>query len=326
MKRSVALVAAVGLATALASLSAAAQTKWDLPTAYPASNFHTENLQQFANDVEKGSGGKLRIQLHPNASLFKAPEIKRAVQGNQAQAGEILLVNYENEDPLYGLDGIPFLATSYADSFKLYKASRKALDAKLGKQGMMLLYTVPWPPQGIYTKRTLNSAADMKGLKWRAYSPATAKIAELVGAQPVTVQAAEVSQALATGVIDSYMSSGATGFDSKTYEHIKNWYDTQAWLPKNAIIVNRKAFDALDKATQAAVLKAAADAETRGWKLSQEKNAWYVDQLKQKGMSILAPSEQLMADLKKVGNYMLAEWQRKAGDEGRKVVEAYRGM
>jgi TRAP-type C4-dicarboxylate transport system substrate-binding protein len=326
MKRSVALVAAVGLATALASLSAAAQTKWDLPTAYPANNFHTENLQQFANDVEKGSGGKLRIQLHPNASLFKAPEIKRAVQGNQAQAGEILLVNYENEDPLYGLDGIPFLATSYADSFKLYKASRKALDAKLGKQGMMLLYTVPWPPQGIYTKRTLNSAADMKGLKWRAYSPATAKIAELVGAQPVTVQAAEVSQALATGVIDSYMSSGATGFDSKTYEHIKNWYDTQAWLPKNAIIVNRKAFDALDKATQAAVLKAAADAETRGWKLSQEKNAWYVDQLKQKGMSILAPSEQLMADLKKVGNYMLAEWQRKAGDEGRKVVEAYRGM
>ena len=326
MKRSVALVAAVGLATALASLSAAAQTKWDLPTAYPANNFHTENLQQFANDVEKGSGGKLRIQLHPNASLFKAPEIKRAVQGNQAQAGEILLVNYENEDPLYGLDGIPFLATSYADSFKLYKASRKALDAKLGKQGMMLLYTVPWPPQGIYTKRTLNSAADMKGLKWRAYSPATAKIAELVGAQPVTVQAAEVSQALATGVIDSYMSSGATGFDSKTYEHIKNWYDTQAWLPKNAIIVNKKAFDSLDKATQAAVLKAAADAETRGWKLSQEKNAWYVDQLKQKGMSILPPSDQLTADLRKVGNYMLAEWQRKSGDEGKKVIDAYRGM
>ena len=153
--------------------------------------------------------------MHPNASLFKAPEIKRAVQGGQAQVGEILLVNFENEDPLYGIDGIPFLATSYGESLKLYKASRKALDDKLAKQGMKLLYTVPWPPQGIYTKRTLNSVADMKGLKWRAYSPATSKIAELVGAQPVTVQAAEVSQALATGVIDSYMSSGATGFDSQ---------------------------------------------------------------------------------------------------------------
>jgi len=325
MKRPLAAAAALALAASVA-LPVAAQTKWDLPTAYPASNFHTENLQQFANDVDKATGGKLKIQLHPNASLFKAPEIKRAVQGGQAQAGEILLVNYENEDALYGLDGIPFLATSYAESFKLYKASRKALDDKLATQGMMLLYAVPWPPQGIYTNRTLNSAADMKGLKWRAYSPATSKIAELVGAQPVTVQAAEVPQALATGVIDSYMSSGSTGFDSKTYEHIKTWYDTQAWLPKNAILVNKRAYDQLDKPTQTALLKAAAEAETRGWKLSQEKNGWYLDQLKAKGMTIAKPSEQLTADLKKVGNYMLAEWLRKSGDPGKKVVDAYRGM
>jgi TRAP-type C4-dicarboxylate transport system substrate-binding protein len=323
MKLLVAIAAAIGFAVAW---PAAAQTKWDLPTAYPATNFHTENITQFASDVDKATGGKLKIQVHANASLFKAPDIKRAVQGGQAQAGEILLVNFENEDPLFGLDGIPFLASSYGDSMKLYKASKKALDAKLAKQGIKLLYTVPWPPQGIYTKKTLSSAADMKGLKWRAYSPATAKIAELVGAQPVTIQAAEVPQALATGVVDSYMSSGATGYDSKTYEHIKNWYDTQAWLPKNAVIVNAKAFDALDKPTQAAVLKAAADAETRGWTLSEEKNGWYVAQLRDKGMAILRPSEQLTADLRRVGNYMLAEWQRKAGDEGRKVIDIYRGM
>jgi TRAP-type transport system periplasmic protein len=320
-----AAIAALALALPIAA-PAAAQTKWDMPTAYPATNFHTENIQQFAADVDKATGGKLKIQVHANASLFKAPEIKRAVQGGQAQAGEILLVNFENEDPLYGVDGIPFLASSYAESMKLYKASKKTLDDRLAKQGMKLLFAVPWPPQGIYTKRTLNSVADMKGLKWRAYSPATAKIAELVGAQPVTVQAAEVSQALATGVIDSMMTSGATGYDSKTYEHVKNYYDTQAWLPKNAIIVNQKAFDALDKPTQAALVKAAADAETRGWKLSEEKNGWYVDQLKAKGMSILKPSEQLTADLRKVGNYMLAEWLRKTGDDGRKVIDAYRAM
>jgi TRAP-type C4-dicarboxylate transport system substrate-binding protein len=319
---------AIAIVIALVSLAlpAFAQTKWDLPTAYPTNNFHTENLQQFATDVDKATGGKLKIQLHPNASLFKAPEIKRAVQGGQAQAGEILLVNYENEDPLYGLDGVPFLATSYADAFKLYKASRKALEDKFGKQGILLLYTVAWPPQGIYANRALNSAADMKGLKWRAYSPATSKIAELVGAQPVTVQAAEVSQALATGVIDSYMSSGATGFDSKTYEHIKNFYDTQAWLPKNAVIVNRKAFEALDKPTQQAVLKAAAEAETRGWKLSQEKNGWYLDQLRAKGMNIIKPSEQLTADLRKVGNFMLVDWQKKAGADGKKVIDNFRAL
>jgi TRAP-type C4-dicarboxylate transport system substrate-binding protein len=313
-------------AAALAWGTAQAQTKWDLPTAYPANNFHTENVQQFANDVDRATSGKLKITVHANASLFKAPEIKRAVQGGQAQMGEILLVNYENEDALYGLDGVPFLATSYPEALKLYKASRKALEAKLAKQGIMLLYTVPWPAQGIFTNRTLNSAADMKGLKWRAYSPATSKIAELVGAQPVTVQAAEVSQALATGVIDSYMSSGATGYDSKTYETIKKFYDTQAWLPKNALLINRKAFDALDKPTQAALLKAGAEAETRGWKIAEEKNTWYLDQLKAKGMEIVKPPPQLTADLRRVGNYMLAEWQKRAGDEGRKVIDNYRSM
>ena len=321
-----ALFASLAALAAAVAPPATAQTQWDLPTAYPASNFHTENLQQFSDDVAKATAGKLRIQLHPNASLFKAPEIKRAVQGGQAQAGEILLVNFENENPLYGLDGVPFLATSYGDARKLYTAEKKLLQDTLAQQGMLLLFTVPWPPQGIFTNRTLNGTADMKGMKWRAYSPATSKIAELVGAQPVTVQAAEVSQALATGVIDSYMSSGATGYDSKTYETLKKFYDTQAWLPKNAIIVNRKAFDALDKTTQAALLKAAADAEARGWKVSEEKNGWYLDQLRAKGMTIVVPSPELTADLRKVGNYMLAEWQKKAGPDGRAVIDQYRAL
>jgi TRAP-type C4-dicarboxylate transport system substrate-binding protein len=314
----------LAVAATLALGAAHAQTKWDLPTAYPAANFHTENIQQFANDVAKASGGKLTITVHPNASLFKAPEIKRAVQGGQAQIGEILLVNFSNEDPIFGLDGVPFLATSYAEAKKLYDASRKALEAKLGAQGMMLLFAVPWPPQGIYSKKPLASVADMKGLKWRAYSPQTARIGELVGAQPVTIQAAEVAQALATGAMDSMISSGATGYDTKIFEHVKNFYDTQAWLPKNAVIVNKRAFDALDKATQDAVLKAAAEAEARGWKVSEEKTGWYTEQLRKNGMNVAPPSPQLKADLGKVGEVMLKEWLDKAGAEGKSVIDAYR--
>ncbi|HQD84036.1 MAG TPA: TRAP transporter substrate-binding protein [Quisquiliibacterium sp.] len=312
--------------SAIAASAAHAQTKWDLPAAYAASNFHTENLVQFAADVDRATGGKLKITVHANASLFKAPEIKRAVQGGQAQLGEILLVNFANEDPIYEADGVPFLATGYADAMKLYRAQKPLLEKKLAAQGMMLLYSVPWPPQGIFTNRTLNSAADMKGLKWRAYSPATAKIAELVGAQPVTIQAAELTQAMATGVIDSYMSSGATGVDTKTYEHIKRWYDTQAWLPKNAVIVNRKAFDALDKATQEGLLKAGAEAETRGWKVSQEKNGVYIDLLRKNGMTVVEPPAQLKADMKKVGDTMLGDWLKKSGPDGQALVDAYRKM
>ncbi len=315
-------------ATALVAFAATAgaQTKWDLPAAYPATNFHTENLQQFANDVDKATGGKLKITLHANASLFKANEIKRAVQGGQAQIGEILLTAYSNEWPIYGVDGLPFLADSYASAKKLDTASRPVMQAKLAEQGMMLLYTVPWPPQGIYVNKPIASAADLKGVKWRAYSPATARIAELVGAQPVTVQAAELSQAMATGVIESYMSSGSTGYDTKTYEHIKYWYDTQAWLPKNAVLVNKAAFDALDKPTQAAVMKAGADAETRGWALSQQKNGEYLDLLKKNGMQILPPSPQLKADMAKVGETMLKEWLDKSGAEGKTVVDSFKKM
>ena len=313
------------IATALSlGTSAFAQTKWDLPAAYPSTNFHTENLVQFAADVDKATAGKLKITVHANASLFKANEIKRAVQGGQAQIGEVLLVNFENENPIYGADGIPFLASSYADSKKLYAAQKPALTKLLDTQGMKLMYTVAWPPQGIYSKKPLASVADLRGIKWRAYSPATAKIAELIGAQPVTIQAAELGQALATGVVESYMSSGSTGYDSKTYESVKYWYDTQAWLPKNAIIVNKKAFDALDAPTQAALTKAAADAEVRGWKLSEEKNEFYKKALAEKGMNILAPPAKLVADMKQVGTIMLADWQKKAGAEGETLVSSFK--
>jgi TRAP-type C4-dicarboxylate transport system substrate-binding protein len=315
---------AVAAVVSFGVASAYAQTKWDLPAAYQASNFHTENLQQFSDEVDKATGGKLKITVHANASLFKAPEIKRAVQSGQAQIGEVLLVNFENEWPVFGLDGMPFLASSYKEAFKLYQAQKPALDKKLAEQGMMLLFTVAWPPQGLYVKKEVESVADMRRVKWRAYSPATAKIAELIGAQPVTVQAAELSQALATGVVESYMSSGSTGYDTKTYEHIKYWYDTQAWLPKNAVFVNRKAFDALDKPTQDALLKAGAAAETRGWKVSEEKNDWYKKALAEKGMKIMTPPPKLVQDFRQVGGIMLEDWMKKAGPEGKAIVDAYR--
>lgn len=315
-------------AIALSTLAVGAwsQTKWDLASAYPATNFHTENLAAFAADVDKATNGQLKITVHPNASLFKAPEIKRAVQGGQAQAGEVLLVNYENESPLFGADGVPFLATSYKNARSLYEAQKPVLQRYLDKQGLMLLYTVPWPAQGLFSKREVDSIADMRKIKWRAYSPATARMGELMGAQSVTVQAAELSQAMATGVVEAFMTSSTTGVDSRIYEHIKNFYDVQAWLPKNAVLVNAKAFQSLDKAQQEAVLKAAAAAEERGWKLSQEKNDAAKKTLAEKGMKVHQPSSKLVSDMKQLGWTMLQDWQKKAGPEGESIVQSYLKM
>jgi TRAP-type C4-dicarboxylate transport system substrate-binding protein len=303
---------------------AAAQTKWNLPAAYPADNYHSENLVFFSKEVENATGGKLLITVHPGASLFKAPEIKRAVATGQAQMGEVLISIHENEDLVYGLDTIPFLASSYAESKKLYEARKAAMSAKLDSQGIMLLYAVPWGPQGLYAKKDINTVDDLKGLKMRTYNVGTTRIAELVGAQGVTIQAAELPQALATGTVNAFMTSGATGYDSKAWETVSHFYDCRGWIPNNIVMVNKAAFAGLDKATQDAVLKSAAAAEERGWKVAQEKAGWYVDQLKAKGMKVEAPSPALAAGLRKIGEQLTADWIAKAGPAGKAVVDAYR--
>jgi len=322
MKRK--FLAALSLAATLGAGLTQAQTKWDLASAYPANNFHTENLVQFANDVDKATAGKLKITVHANASLFKATEIKRAVQGGQAQAGEVIQANLQNEWAIYGADGLPFLADSYDESVHLQAAQRPLVEKKLAEQGMVYLYAVASPPQGLFTKKPITSAADLRGIKWRAYSPATARIADLVKAQPVTVQAAELSQALATGVVEATMTSGATGMDSKLYEHLKYYYDLQAWLPKNMVIVNRKAFEALDKPTQTAVMNAAAAAEARGLAASKRVDTESKAKLKANGMQVLEPSAQLKADMKKVGETMLTEWLEKSGADGQSLLASFK--
>ena len=308
----------------LGASAAQAQTKWDMPTGYPASNFHTENIRQFVAEVDKATAGKLKITVHDSGSLFKANEIKRAVQGGQAEIGEIIISGFSNEDPMFAIDSIPFLATGYVEAQKLWKVSKAATEARLAKQGIKVLYSVAWPPQGIFSAKPINSAADLKGVKWRAYNPNTSRIAQLVGAQPVTIQAAELTQALATGAVSAFMTSGSTGYDSKVWEQVKYYYEVNAWLPKDLVIVAQKAFDTLDKATQAALLKAAEAAEVRGWKTSEEKNVWYKEQLIKNGMSVEKGSDQLRADFRKIGLTMIADWTTQTGAEGQAIIEAYR--
>ena len=317
--RSLAAVALAG-----AALAVSAQTKWDLPAGYPAGNPHTQNLNQFAADVAKATGGKLNITVHPGGALFKAPEIKRAVQTGQAQIGEVLMSLLDNENPIFGADSLPFVATGFDASYKLWQAQRPVVEKILAGQGIRLLYAVAWPPQGIYSKKQLNSTADMKGLKWRAYNPATTRIAQAVGAQPLTIQAAELSQALATGVVDSFMTSGATGVDSQVWESLSHYAAADAWLPKNMVIVNQKEFDKLDKATQDAVLAAAKEAEERGWKRMREYTNEAVATLRANKMTVYEPSPQFKAELAKIGESMLDEWIKKTGADGQAIITNFR--
>lgn len=301
-----------------------AQTKWDLPTGYGANTFQTQNVQQFADEVDKATGGKLKITLHPGGSLFKQPEIKRAIQGGLAPAGEFIISGLANENPLFGVDSIPFLATSYADSKRLYEAAKPVQAKVLAAQGVKMLFSVPWPGQSLYSVKAINSADDFKGTKMRTYNPATTKIAQMLGASPVTIQLPELSQALATGAANNFLTSSASGADSKLYEQTKFFYPVNGWLPRNVTAVNQKAFDALDKPTQEAVLKAAAAAEQRGWAASEKVDTDSIKVLSTNGMTVAQPSESIKKALLAIGETMTTEWLASAGADGKAVIDAYR--
>jgi TRAP-type C4-dicarboxylate transport system substrate-binding protein len=322
MKHLTCLLAATAL-TAF-SASAALAEKWDMPMAYPATNFHSENAAAFAACVGSGTEGKLEIVTHPGGSLFGGNDIKRAVQTGQAPIGERLLSAHANENPLYGVDSIPFLATSFDASEKLWAAASDKLKAALDAENLVYVYAVPWPAQGLYMKKDVNSVADLKGVKFRAYNTATARIAELAGMAPVQIEAAELSQALATGVVESFISSGATGVDSKVWEQLTHFYDVQAWLPRNVVFVNKDAWSGLDDAAKAAITTCGEKAAAEGLAKVKELSGGYLKTLEENGMKVMQPGEQLAGELETFGKTMTDEWLAKAGDDGKAVIEAYR--
>ncbi len=317
---------AAGVAIALTAAAPAWAQKWDMPLAYPATNYHSETAAAFGKCVAGATGGKLNIVTHPNGSLFSGNDIKRAVQTGQAPIGERLISAHANENPLFGVDSVPFLATSFADSAKLWKAAEPKIAEVLAKQNLIYLYAVPWPPQGFYFKKPVASVADMKGIKFRAYNAATARIAALSGMVPVQIEAAELSQALATGVAESFISSGSTGVDSKAWESLKYFYDVQAWLPRNVVFANKSAFEGLDAATQQAVRGCAATAAAAGAKTAEDLTAGYLKTLAANGMMVEVPSPQLKADLARMGVTMTEDWLKAAGPDGKAVIDAYRAQ
>ena len=322
MKRLTALLATT--AFAVLGATAAKAEKWDMPLAYAATNFHSENAAEFGKCVTDGTSGNLEIVTHPSGSLFAGNEIKRAVQTGQANIGERLISAHGNENPLYEVDSVPFLVSSFDEHEKLWAIAGPKVAAALDAENLHYLYSVAWPPQGLYFKKEVNSVADMKGVKFRSYSTATARMAELTGMLPVQVEAAELSQALATGVAESFISSGATGYDRKVWEHLTHFYEVDAWLPRNIVFVNKDAWNGLDDATKKVVEDCAATAKANGLEKSKAYTQFTLDGLKAGGMTVQRAGDGLVNELKAIGATMTDEWLQKAGDDGKAIVEAYK--
>jgi len=317
--------ALAALACAAVIGAAHAQPRWDMPTPYSDGEFHTVNVRQFADDVKKATGGALELVVHSNGSLIKHPDMLRAVSTGQVNIAEFLLGQFGNEEPVFNADNLPFLAAGYDNAWKLYQAQKPVLERRLQARGLRLLYSVAWPGQGIYTKNPLRSVEDLKGVKFRTYSPLTARLAELLGASPTVIQVPEIPQAFATGTISAMITSSATGTASKAWEFVRNYYLTNAMHPKNAVVVNERAFQRLPEAQQKALLEAAAAAETRGWRMSREREASANKTLADNGVTLHTPDAAMMATFQRVGEQMTAEWLKTSGADGEAIVKAYRG-
>jgi len=316
------LSAAIAAST-LVSGVAVAET-WDMPVAYPAANYHTENAQEFADAVKSCSGGELEIVIHAGGSLFKGGEIKRAVQLGEAQIGERLLSAHANENSIFAYDSVPFLATSFEASDKLRDAAAPILSKVLAEQNMTLLYSVPWPPQGLYFAKPVDTADDMKGVKFRAYNAITARVAELAGMVPTQIEAADLKQALATGVVSSMISSGSTGVDESVWEDMTNFYDVKAWLPRNTVFVNTDAFEALPENVQTCLTDEAEKAQTRGTKKAEALAEGFIETLASNGMTVGDPTEAVTTKLMEIGDVMTGEWLETTGDDGKAIIDAYK--
>jgi TRAP-type C4-dicarboxylate transport system substrate-binding protein len=324
MKKLIGLAAGFVLAAGAAPGTSWAEN-WDMPMAYADSNYHTDNGKAFARCVGTATGGDITITVHGGGSLFKGNEIKRAVQTGQAPIGERLLSAHQNENPIFGIDSVPFLATNFEASNKLWEAAKPTIEKILDDQNLVLLYSVPWPPQGLYFKKEVNSVADMAGIKFRSYNTATARLAELTGMLPVQIEAAEISQAFATGVAESMISSGATGYDRKVWEHLTHFYEVDAWMPRNSVFVNKDVWGGVSDANKNAIRGCAGLAAYSGFWRAVQYTDFTLNGLRAGGMTVQPAGEQLQSELNEIGKTMAAEWAEAAGAEGQAIIDAYKG-
>lgn len=298
-------------------------TTWDMPTPYPDATFHTVNIREFAKAVSEATDGDLEIKLHTAGSLFKHPDIAKAVRSGQVPAGEFFLSLLANENPAFGADSLPFLATDYEQAKRLWDAQRPVIEELLDAQNMVVLFSVPWPPQGLYTNKAINTVDDLKGLKFRTYNATLEEFANLAGAAPAQIEMPDIAQAFSTGRVEAMITSPTTGVDSSAWDFLSHYTDIRAWIPKNIVVVNKRTFRGLDDTVQAVVLEQAVAAETRGWEMSQEETEKNVKLLKENGITVTEPSDELMQGLRRIGDQMVEQWRTQAGESGQEILDAY---
>lgn len=297
-----------------------ARPAWRLATGYRAESFHGRNLAQWIDEL--GAAG-LPVELHANNRLLPLAEIFAGVQARRIELGETILTGLVAQMPLAGADAVPFVVRGYADAQRLWLCQRPSMVAAFAERGLVALFAVPWPPQGLYAKTPITRLADLRGQRMRTYNSTTERFAELVGAQGVQVPMVQVGQALADGRIDCMITSAVTGVEGSVWRYLKHYYDINAWIPKNITFANAAALAELPEAQRAALQASAQAAEARGWAASVAAAAQSMAELRANGMAVAKASPTLVAELVRLGERFALEWLRQVGPAANRIFVPY---
>ncbi|MEQ8589414.1 MAG: TRAP transporter substrate-binding protein [Thalassobaculaceae bacterium] len=318
---SAALGAVMAVGAASIGATPAKAVDWIMASGYPESNFHTQNIMEFIEDVKESTS--INIELSPNDTLIKLDAIKTALQRGQIPIGEIRLGVYGNEDPMYILAGLPFIAATYSEAWMLKDIQKGYFDEIFAEQGLKILYYTPWPGQGFYTKFPVTSVEDFSGKKLRIYSTATQQMGEMLGFDATILPFAEIPQAFSTGLIEALFTSPQTGIDIQAWDNTSDFTYAGAIFSKNAVVVGQSYFDALSPEDQAGLLAAAEAAELRGWEMSAATTAAQIKTLQENGMTTATAPAPVIEKMKEIGGAMMETWRKDASPEAQAVLDRY---
>ena len=310
--------------SALTPLSANAEAIWDVSIPWGPTEFHTVNAENFAKAVNEATDGAVKMVIHPGGALgMRANESLRAIEDGAVPAAEFALFQNVGDLPILGIESIPFVVSDYSELRRLHKLVRPVWEEQLSKRNQLILYIVPWPSQNFFTKVPMETAADLDGVRMRVYDANTSKMISNLGMAPQQMNNPDIIPALATGRLDAVMTSGSTAVAQKYWEFLNHTYNTNHLWASNAMSVNMDTWNEVSPENQTIILDLAAKMEPTFWEISEAEHAKRMEQLKENGMTVAAPSEEL-AKLMREATASMADEFIAANPAAGPIIESFR--
>lgn len=323
------MLSVIGLAAAvLAGPVSAQNVKWDMANEYQETSIHGQAQKVFTDTAMEASGGTIEITNHFGGSIgYKSKEHFDAVGDGALPIANTSVGQVAGIEPMFLLSSLPFLVGSAEDAQLLWEVARPAYDEVFARNNQILLYASPWPPAGVWAKKTIDSKEALAGVKIRAWDASGTSTLINAGAAAIQMSWADVVPQLASGGIDGVLTSAEGGTNAKFWEHLSHFSALNYSMSLNMTHVNKDNWDALSDDQRAALLKASEAASNAAWgALASRVSENYAD-MEANGITVVKEiPANFLGELSVAGEQVYADWLAKVGDAGKKILDDYRAQ